>query len=312
MFRSILVPLDGSAYAEHALPYAISIARRSGGQVQLARVHSVISPLYTEGAFPVGQSPDMLIRDEAKSYLERTTSRVPATAGVHLNSTLLEGPSIPDALASYAASSGSDLIVMTTHGRGALARAWLGSVADGLIRRLNIPILLVRPQQGEPEIDHEPALHHLMVALDGSALSEEALAPALELSKALGCKFTFLRVVGPAVRGLDTARSVTEPAGLALLAKLEAWHREELKEARNQLQRIADRFQAAHQVQTQVVVHDQAAMGILDQAKEVGADAIALATHGRGGVPRLVLGSVADKVIRGASLPVLVVRPAGS
>jgi nucleotide-binding universal stress UspA family protein len=88
-------------------------------------------------------------------------------------------------------------VAMSTHGRGPLSRFWLGSVADALMRRLPVPLLLVRPQEGAPDLSEEPPLRRILIPLDGSALAEEVLAPALALGGLVGAEYTLLWVVRP-------------------------------------------------------------------------------------------------------------------
>ena len=132
----------------------------------------------------------------------------------------------------------------------------------------------------------EPVLEDLLVPLDGSPLAEQVLPAALELAGLMEGRCTLLRVVGP---------------GAAALAEAEAY-----------LERVASRLRAdGTRIQTRVVLARHAAEAILEQVRAHGHDLVALATHGHGGARRVLLGSVADKVIRGASAPVLVYRPAG-
>jgi nucleotide-binding universal stress UspA family protein len=304
MFRSILVPLDGSPFGEWGLPLALDIARRAGAAVELVHVHVMPSPLFTEPR-PNMESPiDAQARARARTYLDQTAQRAGA-AGVPVTATLLEG-AVPDALLAHAAAREVDLVVMTTHGRGPLSRLWLGSVADQMLRRLATPLLLLRPGDAEPDLALSPALQHVLVPLDGSPLAEQVLGPALELGNLVGADYTLLTVVEPLVFAGDPVAGMQAATGDAdLFGRAQ-------EEARAYLEGTARRLRARGlQVRTRVGVHPQAAGAILDEAREVPADLIALATHGRRGLARLLLGSTADKVVRGAAVPVLVYRPRG-
>src|SRR5262249_41806092 len=133
MIRNILVPLDGSTFGEHALPLALSIATRANAGVQLLHVHPPLTALYTEVALDVNQQLNDVIRHQSRDYLQRIAEKVGA-AGVAVASTMLDGE-IAEAIERHAISTRADLVVMTTHGRGPLARFWMGSVVDELIRR---------------------------------------------------------------------------------------------------------------------------------------------------------------------------------
>jgi nucleotide-binding universal stress UspA family protein len=149
-------------------------------------------------------------------------------------------------------------------------------------------------------------LHHVLIPLDGSARAEGILDPALELGRLLGADFTLLRVIEPVILP-DARLGGNAVSGLNpdLLQALQS-------EAQAYLERIAEQLRArSARVQTRVVSNRWAAGAILEEAGAHAMYLIALATHGRGGVARLLLGSVADKVVRGASVPVLLWRSLG-
>ena len=93
---------------------------------------------------------------------------------------------------------------MTTHGRGPLTRFWLGSVADELVRRASVPLLLVRPHEGVPDLAQEPILQHLLIPLDGSELAEQVLEPAVALGTLMAADYSLLRIYGPLSRRRST------------------------------------------------------------------------------------------------------------
>jgi nucleotide-binding universal stress UspA family protein len=300
MYRTLLVPLDGSRLSEHALPLAASIARRAGAALHLVRAHP---------PSPVGEGVAAFATEKAawalaKSYLEEVAGRLEAMTGVRATTRVLDGPVAPT-LHEYAVSQIADLVVMSTHGRGPFSLFWLGSVADQLAHRLPMPLLLVRPHDAPVELAREPALRRLLVGLDGSPRAEGVLGPALALARLTGAAVKLLRVVlPPPVYGMDLApyAAAGAAADLALLEDLR-------HEAEAYLTRVADRLrEEGHAVETRVAPHAHAATGLLEEAARAGCDLIALETHGRGGLPRLFLGSVADKVVRGAEVPVLLHR----
>jgi nucleotide-binding universal stress UspA family protein len=302
--------LDGSPFGEHALPLALSLARRQGAALQVVHVHVPLVGMYGElGAF-YDESLDRELMESEQAYLDAVVNRLAAAADVSLSTALLDGPA-PDAIARRAAATGADLLIMTTHGRGPLARFWLGSVADALVRQATIPVLLVRSQESAPDLAREHALRRILIPLDGSDLAEQVLEPALALGAAAQAEYTLLRVVKPMTpASYDPASGRVSELRESLLKQLQSLDRQQWAEARDYLERPAERLRARSlTVQTHVVSHEQPAAAILDYASTRGADAIALATHGRGGLKRLLLGSVADKVLRGATIPVLVYRP---
>jgi len=298
MYRSVLVPLDGSAFGEHALPYALELARRGVPSIRIVHVHVPPSALDMEGLTPYQfegvpeYAADAEVRQEESGYLECVLRRVPEELRSRVTAEVVDGPVVPR-LEAYAREAQADLVVMTTHGRTGLSRAWLGSVADGLVRRLSMPVLLLRPSGEESEEPTAGGFRHVLVALDGSRLAEQILEHAIGIGVEGETAYTLVRVVTRSTRRQEPGR-------------LEAQE----QEAQAYLDRIAGTLRMEGiNVRTRVAVYAHPALGIIEEARQQGADLIALATHGRGGLVRLVLGSVADKVLRGTTLPILLYRP---
>jgi nucleotide-binding universal stress UspA family protein len=244
------------------------------------------------------QDRDAECKRQEQQYLDTTAERVTAVAPVPVTAEVLSGSNVlPETVAEsvleWARVSKTDLIVMATHGRAPLSRFALGSVADKLIHRANVPILLVRPNASAPEVLPEPTLDNILIPLDGSPLAEQALGPALDLACLMQSRCTLLQVV--------ETHSAHEKGANGLPAKAEA---------EIYLRRIAARLrEQGPQVRTRLVAARHVAEAILEEAEMLGSNLIALATHGRGGINRLLLGSVADKLVRLAMCPVLVYRP---
>ena len=197
----------------------------------------------------------------------------------------------------------ADLVVMTTHGRGPVSRALLGSVADELVRRCPVPVLLVRSDETLPDLHQEPSVTRVLIPLDRSPTSEQILGPAMQLGSVLGASYTFLHVV-PTGERLTTKAGADQWAGLN-----RSWQEHEAAESLAYLERFAQCFRAPPvEVRTRVVISPHVASAVVEEARAESCDLIALATHGRGGFKRLLLGSVADKVLRCAPCPVLVFR----
>jgi nucleotide-binding universal stress UspA family protein len=306
MFQSILVPLDGSSFGEQALPLALSIASRSGGAIQVVHVHVPLATIYAESMANVENTLDPGMKKQEQAYLDGVVRRVAAVSRVPISSALLEG-SIVDVLHEHIRGRGADLIVMTTHGRGPLSRWWLGSVTDEMLRHESVPLLVVRPQERPITLTRDEPPQHILVPLDASALAEQMLATAVELGGLTKAAYTLCRVVQPYVG------AAFEAGGLAIGAMVPPPIEPLRQEAADYLERVAHRLRnLGLGVETAVVVSDQPAAAILDVAKDNHCDLIALETHGRGGLARLLVGSVADKVLRSASVPVLIHRrPAG-
>jgi nucleotide-binding universal stress UspA family protein len=214
---------------------------------------------------------------------------------------MLDGPPA-HALRDYVRDVGVDLVVMTTHGRGGIQRAWLGSVADQLVRSLEIPLLLIRPKEGAAAAAR---VEEILVPLDGSRRAEAALPAALSIASLLGARLALVQAVPPIV--IVTDPPMPFPRGFD--DELMALRR---REAQDYLDGIAEQVTGLGVPASGAAVLGGTAFDTIQAAAHAPATGmVALATHGRSGLRRLVLGSVADKLVRAGELPVLVTRPRG-
>jgi nucleotide-binding universal stress UspA family protein len=211
----------------------------------------------------------------------------------------LDGP-VAEALETHIDQSGADLVVVTTHGRGPMSRFWLGSVADHLMRRLHLPVLLVRPTAGSPP---PPAFKRIMVTLDGSPFAECAIDSAVALGTPFDAEYALVMVVEPPM-------PIADPSGLMVVPTAPDAEKQLQAAAATYLETQAQRLRTRGLTVTTHPINGQgAAATILAQADTLRADLVAIASHGAGGFERLVVGSVADQVIRGSTHPTFVVRP---
>jgi nucleotide-binding universal stress UspA family protein len=304
MYRKLLVPLDGSTFSEQALTFACDIAQRSGAKLHLVHVHTFSNIIYVAGMPVIDAELQSLAQEHERAYLEQIRERLTATTELSITCANLDSEgSVASTLGQYIEAHAIDLVVMTTHGRGGLERAWLGSVADALVRCSLVPLLLLRPGEHAPDIVQPPQLKRILIPLDGSALSEHILSPALELGRLMGAEYTLLRAAEPFV--------MVGYAPLAQASRVDLkMSQAGLDEAQRYLDRVAARLHAeGAAIRTRALQAAHPAVAILEEAHRQGADLIAMTTHGRSGIARLLLGSVADKVLRGAALPMLIQRP---
>jgi nucleotide-binding universal stress UspA family protein len=301
MYRNIIVPVDGSPFAAQAVATAASIARSSGADLWLTRVHEAY--LYEETDYSLAF--DLSHRDQAE-HLADVADFVEANFNIQAERRLLDGAVVP-ALCGFAEELEGPLIVMSTHGRTGFSRFWLGSIADGIVRYASTPVLMLK-HRGE-EVGLAAPAHpfaRIVVPLDGSDVAECALPYAAALATAYASGVTLLRIVSPA-RVPAAAYAVpfaapTEPLEDNLNSRVDA--------AQSYLVAVAARLEAEGMtfvVATDVRVAESSAPAILDAAKWQSADTIALATLGRG-ASRLLAPSIADKILRGGPDAVLIVR----
>jgi nucleotide-binding universal stress UspA family protein len=296
MYRSVLLPLDGSPFSEQALPLALALVKRSGGRLELVHVHRAsideewepVTPFRYEG---LEQSEREWNGHDVKRESEYLSSFITDDAFNVAHYKVLEGD-VVKSLEDEIAESDPDLIVMATHGRS-------GSIADTLVREVHKPIMLIRAHEAAEQA-LELGTEHILVPLDGSRMGESVLKHALELAEMDKTRITLLRVVQPAYVGPEFTINVQ--SDVLLEERVEAAH-SYLNELRTEL------GMEGFLIDTDVVVATSAGNAILDYARNHDVNIICMATHGHSGVKRLLLGSVTDKVLRGTTLPILLYRP---
>lgn len=307
MYRSILVPLDGSAFAEQALPVAVSIATASGAKLTIVRAWDPSNYHFDSELTPPFLNAAAHDRMVATEYLDAVAARLRTTSEVPVNVAVVAGRAA-DAIHECGTNVAADLVVMTTHGLTGLSRAWLGSVADAVIRAVATPVLLCRPVES-PVPTPSRLFSRVVIALDGSVAAEQIVAHAAEIGSMGGASFTLVRV----------ARPVTTPVHPYAYAA-PAWQTDEaateeaVSHAREYLNATAESLKArypAAAIESDVRLDERPGVAIVDAVRDHKADLVALTTHARRGV-RLVLGSVADKVLRGTDGAVLVLRPSAT
>lgn len=299
MYQTILVPHDGSALSARTLPLAAAIALHTGAAVHVAIVHDPSSYIpFVPGEVTIPVYDRELVathRQHDQQQLDTAVDQLRAL-GVNASGTLLEG-TVVEALAEYAQQLAVDMTIMGTHGRSGFERVRLGSIATAFLTRATMPVLLV-PATDEYITDQLPS-GALLCPLDGSPFAESMLPHARAFAEALGLRMHLLGVAVP--HAIPMAPFGAE----ALLADYEALDAE-ASGREDYLARVATQCPTGT---TWSAVHDMSvAHAVQDAVGDQSACVIAMATHGRSGFKRLVLGSVTDEVLRGAKVPVLVYR----
>lgn len=298
MYRHIMVPLDGSRFAESALPLALAISRHTGAAIHLITVQEPIpSFAYDEWENAAEEWTQSYQANVLERVRGRTTTEVTADLGAG---------HVVEVLEQEAERNAVDLIVMATHGRGMFSRAWLGSVADAFLHHTSRPLLLVRPEESgaQPDLSRSVELTRMLIPLDGTELSESVLDHAVEFGALFDADFHLLRVV-------PYPMQFNSPYLPHTMQMNQQFVEEARDAAEDYLQEHVGRLrERGLRVDHNVVVVAQPGHGILSEAEGADCDFIAMATHARTGLTRALLGSTADKVLRGSHFPILLYHPA--
>jgi len=191
--RSILVPLDGSAFAEHAIPLALGIAEQHDAVVHLVHVVAAAEVLSSYDALYFADASLGAIKRDKQKYLADVIERVPAKSAAFVASRVIVGRTVSPSLDELPGLD-ADLIVMATHGRGLLGRFWHGSVAHSLLQRVSAPLFFVRGSDSPVNLEAQ-TINHVLLSLDGAKDSEKALDPLLSLGLFPDARHTLMHVV---------------------------------------------------------------------------------------------------------------------
>ena len=308
MYTQILTPLDGSATSEQVLPYVGSLANSLSLPITLL--------LSVEPEHPsVGQilNPTLHLYEtnfhrasHAQAYLERRAAQLREAGLSVITKVPVKEPSA--AIVEEAGNDPGALIAMASHGRSGLARWWMGSVADKVLHTADNPLLIIRSQ---PEVtaDHS-ALERLIVPVDGSELAEQVLPHVAYLASAMKLPVELVRVtlseteyyqamsmdvrvLPPTLPSFQSISETLDGEAVTYLGSVKA------RLLREGVPSVEER-----------VLQGLPADSIVDLASAGGTSLVAMTTHGRSGVGRMVLGSVAERVVRQSGGPVLLVRAA--
>jgi nucleotide-binding universal stress UspA family protein len=302
MFRKLLVPLDLSPLAEQALGQAAAIARTCGASIDLVSVHL---------PFPYNGYEDapwhVHDREDTHRYLETVVAELKSGSGLVATHAVMTGRPA-EMIGRRIEETGADLVVMTSHGRTGFSRAWLGSVADEVLRHVTVPVLLLRSIETKREraAAHE-LFKHVLIPVSGSTFSTEVFPFATTLAKCSGARVTLLQVIQPIPLSMPDAGMPYNHVPLIIDDRATRLMEED---ARKALTREVDRLRAETglQVDGHVEVESNVAHAVIDFARTHAIDLVAMSTHARG-ASRLLVGSVADKVLRASDLPLLLYHP---
>jgi nucleotide-binding universal stress UspA family protein len=290
IYRRILVAVDGSEPSQLALREAVRLAGLM--KVTLCIAHGVDE--VTTNAYNTQEREEFLRpRVEAGRALLKQAAALATQAGTGVQEHLLEIDAmgrgrLAEAVVHEAETCGADLIVVGTHARRGVSHLLLGSVAEGIVHVASKPVLLVTSGAASPEAQHK-GYGNVLVAVDGTPVSEPALGEAIRLARVLELSLRVVHAADAAAGESGAAQQVLEEA--------QAKAQEAGVQAQTRLLEAARREGAI-------------AEAVAADAGGWPADLLVLGTHGRSGLDRLRLGSVAEAIVHRAPAPVLLVRAA--
>lgn len=294
LINRILVATDFSACARRAVEYGVCVARAWSAHVDLLYVVEVWQGLGFDAPFA---DPMLeMRRKEAAQPLGDLATRMKQD-GLDVDWHLREG--IPsEQIGQAAIEQRADLVVVGTHGRTGLDHIMLGSTAERVIKQAPCPVLTVRVAriQGEEEVDAPPCIQHLLVPVDFSSPSLDALEYAIQVVDRFGARLTVLHVLEPIYYDLELGLGLIEQES----QKRTHWEA--------QLDGLAQVVKERGLAAGSVVLGGVPSESIVTYARAQGCDLIVMGTHGRRGLSRLRYGSVAESVLRQAPCPVFTVR----
>lgn len=312
----LLVPLDGTLYAERALPYAAALARLVGGVLTLAHVTN--PPVPRPAAFAKQLIGDAFVGNRGEPIAEDIPAYIEAQRVLQafrapsVGVATMEEPVTAYGIRQLAARERSDLIVLATHARRGVERRVLGGTADQLVEQARVPLLVIPPRVVVPS--EAPTYSHILVPLDGSPLAEQALALLLGLLTAA----PNAKTIAPAAATPGAERPAFE---VTLCTAVE--HPDLQPDADLYLTEVYARLMALPlpqgvQLSTHVAVGRMpgaiitvAHRGVRDGERPAQPfDLVVMATHGRGGLGRWLYGSTARSALPRIATPVLLIHPA--
>ncbi len=299
MYEKLLVPLDGSTLAEVALPYAEELSGRLGSRIDLLHIGESNKIIEQHNLHFYLQNKADAIKNFIALYAEKPDNN----REIQVTAVLTTGHPA-EKIVEYAEREDAGLIIMSTHGRSGILRWALGSVADKVVRGTRKPVMLIRAKNARTGIHDKKLLRKMMVPLDGSPEGEAVIPYVAELASRLEAEVTLMQVLSTGYQVIATGDYIAytekqiesdKTFAQKYLAKVEAWLKKNGANSKSVIK----------------LKNGNAAEEIIAFADEINADLVIMGTHGRSGVGRWVLGSVAERVLQNGNTPLMLVRSTG-
>ncbi len=295
---TVIIPLDSSAAAEAAIPVGIAFARRIGATIRLLSVIEVPRELNAWMSGTESDDIDELVaaKTERMAYLQGVADRI-ANSSVE---TLVLIGEVPEQIVAACGESNPTVIVMASHGVSGLRRNLVGTVTTRVVHGARCPVIVVRAGQ---HLNKVPRFNRLLIALDGSRPAERAMETAISL---LGTEEMHLHLL----RVIETAYWFSiDFDGVGYYDRLDAYLEAMHDDVTAYLESVAERVRSVGCSVSWEMCDGLVDMQIETVAYAQSPDLIVMATHGRTGLGRVLIGSVAERVLRDSQTPVMLVRP---
>lgn len=296
--HTIVVPLDGSPFAEHAIPMALAIAEQCDAILHLVHVVVAVNDIEPFAALYDADAALRSLKRRRRKYLNEIAREISSSSPVSVSQTVIEGHAVPKTLDDMQ-DIDADLVVMATHGRGAARRLWWGSVAHSLLQRASVPVILVRGSNDPAEFA-PTSVDNLLLPLDGTKETEKTLDPLLDMGLFPSARHTLLRVLGLESQhvvnnySLETEWVPSRRSWTAAMRYLHPLVRTLRDDSRRVRMRIVNSDEPVGQI-------------IRRCADEVNADLITLAYRRRSPIARFVWPGTTDYLFRTSNVPLMFV-----
>lgn len=310
-YQHIMVAVDGSDTSNLALNEALYLSTSLKAHLNIVHILDGI-PIYKVTPDFEYEKYQELIKEDGLSILEKA-KREAVSKGCKVDTNLIEiidaNKKISEKLVEAVESNKIDLLILGTHGRRGFHRLLLGSVAEETIRISTVPVLLVRAEEGRADYyPNRKALPYkrIVIATDGSDISDLALIQAIYLAKALQAALSIIYIANefPTKDFIFAKQFIyyqdsIKHHGLEILEKSKQICQEKNIVTETLLVEIKDKLEGVSEK-------------IIESILSLKADLLIIGTHGRSGINRFLLGSVAEEIVRRSPVPVLLVRPKGN
>jgi nucleotide-binding universal stress UspA family protein len=287
-----LAPIDFSEYSEKAFDYALKLAERVPAQITLINIDEMFQSIYPEDSLQLYNNEDAIreriekIQEQIRTYVQKGQEK-----NIDTHYAIVRGDSVSEKLLEHINGEQYDLVVMGTHGRTGIKHLFLGSIAEKIVRLSPIPVLTVHKcvEDCHPE--------NILVPIDFSQYSRNALEYAFEIAKKAGASITVIHVIERVIY------PAFYPEGYYPILDFEPTLHKQV------LENIDTFFKQIPGLTAEKVVSaGRPSDEIKNYAENNNMDLIIMATRGLSGLQHLIVGSTAERVVRSSSIPVLTVR----